>query len=402
VARKYLPRGSAIGLVMSMVIHTDRDLDSGVTTVWLDGDLTWSTVSAVRLALAKCVVECPVAVIVELSGLRADRPGVLSVFPTAARRAARDQGVPVLLCAPGRDIAGPLAASRMFAQVYTGHGDALAAVRDARPRWVHARMAPTPVSASLARVLVGDACLAWDVPHLHYQARTVVSELASNAIEHTAGDFEVTAAQVGIYLRIGVQDHSLVAPRLMTGAPPDPQAPLADRGRGLSIVQFLATHWGATPLDNGKIVWALLRAHPTSATDPDVRHNRVAAHGSMPPAATATQPTSPSQRSAAGRTGIRTARNRFGMSAVPESPGVFSIRPERLTEREVDIVRYLPTVLTVGEIATELYLSVDTVKAHLKSIYRKLDASRRRQAVDRAYELGVITRATPADGGPRG
>jgi len=250
---------------MSMVIRTERDLGSGITTMWLDGDLTWSSVSAVRLALAKCAVECPVAVIVELSGLRTARPGVLTVFPTAARRAARDQGVPVLLCAAGPDIAGSLAAARTFVQVYASHGDATAVVRDARPRWVHARMASTPVSASLARVLVGDACVAWNVSHLHYPARTVVSELASNAIEHVGGDFDVTAAQVGSYLRIGVQDHSVVAPWLLTGAPPDPQAPLADRGRGLSIVQYNATHWGTTPLDDGKIVWALLRAYPVAA-----------------------------------------------------------------------------------------------------------------------------------------
>src|SRR5688572_853948 len=112
---------------MGIMIRTGRDLDSGVTTVWLDGELTWATASSVRTALAKCVVECPVAVIVELSGLRAELSGVLSVFRTAARRAARDHGVPLLLCAAGRDIAGPLAARRTVAQIYTSLGDALAA-----------------------------------------------------------------------------------------------------------------------------------------------------------------------------------------------------------------------------------------------------------------------------------
>ena len=111
---------------MGVVIRTERDLDSGVTTVRLGGELTWATAASVRAALAKCVVECPVAVIVELSGLRAARSGVLSVLPTAARRAARDHGVPLVLCAPRPEHAGPLAASRTFAQVYTSYGDALA------------------------------------------------------------------------------------------------------------------------------------------------------------------------------------------------------------------------------------------------------------------------------------
>jgi DNA-binding CsgD family transcriptional regulator len=332
---------------MGMVIRTDRDLDSGVTTVWLDGELTWATASSVRAALAICVVECPVAVIVELSGLRGEPFGVHGVFRTAARRAARDHGVPLLLCAPGRDIAGPLAASRTFAHVYTSHGDALAAVRDTRPRWVHARMAPAPVSASLARALVGDACLSWNVPHLYYAARTVVSELASRAIEHTAGDFEVTAAQVGRHLRIGVQTHSRLAPRPLTAVPPDPQAPPSDRGWDRP-----STHWGTTALDDGEIVWALFRVDRMSA-----------------------------------------------MSAVSCRREASRIRPERLTEREVNVLRYLPAMLPAGEIATELDLSVNAVKAHMKSIYRKLDASRRREAVDRACELGFIPPTTRSDRG---
>jgi DNA-binding CsgD family transcriptional regulator len=380
---------------MSMMIRTDRDFASGVTTVWLSGDLTWATVSTVRVALAKCVVDHPVAVIVELSGLRAASSALLSVFPTAARRAARDQAVPLLLCAAGRDVAGLLAASRTSVQVYASHDEAVAAVRDGQPRWAQARMAPAPVSASLARGLVGDACLAWNVPHLYEPARLVVSELVANAVEHAGGDIEVNVALVGRYLRIGVRDHSRVAPRLPTAEPPNPLAPLPDRGRGLSIVHDYATQWGATALDDGKIVWALLAAYP--AIDPGVMPKREAADASRPPTAIAAQPTSLAQLAVDRLSEIRAA-NRSATSAGADSLEASQIRPERLTEREVDVVRQLPTMLTVGEIALELNLSISTVKAHMKSIYRKLNASRRREAVDRAYELGVIApTTTPAD-----
>ncbi|HKO83779.1 MAG TPA: LuxR C-terminal-related transcriptional regulator, partial [Actinomycetota bacterium] len=61
-----------------------------------------------------------------------------------------------------------------------------------------------------------------------------------------------------------------------------------------------------------------------------------------------------------------------------------------LSERELDVLRYLPTVLTAGEIAVDLHVSINTIKAHMRSIYRKLDASRRREAVVRARERGIL------------
>jgi DNA-binding CsgD family transcriptional regulator len=62
------------------------------------------------------------------------------------------------------------------------------------------------------------------------------------------------------------------------------------------------------------------------------------------------------------------------------------------TRRELEVLRYLPSMLTAGEIAGELFVSVNTIKAHMRSIYRKLGVSRRRDAVVRAYECGVLRR----------
>ncbi|ONH30939.1 LuxR C-terminal-related transcriptional regulator [Pseudofrankia asymbiotica] len=63
---------------------------------------------------------------------------------------------------------------------------------------------------------------------------------------------------------------------------------------------------------------------------------------------------------------------------------------DRLSERELAVLSYLPTMLTTAEIAAELYVSVNTVKTHLKSIYRKLDVARRRDAVHRARALHLL------------
>ncbi|MFI9642559.1 LuxR C-terminal-related transcriptional regulator [Micromonospora sp. NPDC051925] len=63
---------------------------------------------------------------------------------------------------------------------------------------------------------------------------------------------------------------------------------------------------------------------------------------------------------------------------------------EPLTERELTILRYLQSILSNVEIAGELSLSVNTVKTHVRNIYRKLDATRRREAIRRARDLHLL------------
>lgn len=68
----------------------------------------------------------------------------------------------------------------------------------------------------------------------------------------------------------------------------------------------------------------------------------------------------------------------------PRSPGGDPASLEHLTEREQAVLNYLPTMLKANEIAVDLHVSVNTVKAHLRSLYRKLDAGTRREAVEQA------------------
>jgi LuxR family transcriptional regulator, maltose regulon positive regulatory protein len=53
-------------------------------------------------------------------------------------------------------------------------------------------------------------------------------------------------------------------------------------------------------------------------------------------------------------------------------------------------VKKLAEMLSTEEIADDMFLSVNTVKTHLRSIYRKLAASRRGEAVRRARDLGLL------------
>jgi LuxR family maltose regulon positive regulatory protein len=63
---------------------------------------------------------------------------------------------------------------------------------------------------------------------------------------------------------------------------------------------------------------------------------------------------------------------------------------EALSQREREVLRYVPSVLSAAEIGAELYVSVNTVKAHLRSIYRKLGVNRRRDAVIQAHRRGLL------------
>jgi LuxR family maltose regulon positive regulatory protein len=72
----------------------------------------------------------------------------------------------------------------------------------------------------------------------------------------------------------------------------------------------------------------------------------------------------------------------------PESAAAALADP--LTDRELSVLQFLPTMMTNGEIAADLFVSVNTVKAHLKRIFLKLDVTSKRQAVQRARELGLL------------
>ena len=63
---------------------------------------------------------------------------------------------------------------------------------------------------------------------------------------------------------------------------------------------------------------------------------------------------------------------------------------EPLSQRERDVLGYLPSMLTFLEIGSELYISVNTTKSHVRSIYRKLGVVGRRDAVSRARQLHLL------------
>lgn len=76
--------------------------------------------------------------------------------------------------------------------------------------------------------------------------------------------------------------------------------------------------------------------------------------------------------------------------SAPPRGGDPSPSSDRLTSGELRVLRFLPSNLSAAEIGAELYLSLNTIRTHLRHIYAKFGAHTRTEAVDRARELGLL------------
>jgi LuxR family maltose regulon positive regulatory protein len=86
---------------------------------------------------------------------------------------------------------------------------------------------------------------------------------------------------------------------------------------------------------------------------------------------------------------LQHAEQRIGRDAVRSANRAGAL-VEPLTDRELSILRMLTGVASQREIGAALFLSINTVKAYTKSLYRKLGVASRHDAVATARELGLI------------
>ena len=157
-----------------------------------------------------------------------------------------------LFCAYPASIASDADSADDFAELCHLHSDVVTA-------------APTPVGAEasrgfvgtsqgprLARRFVAETLQTWRLVDLVDDAALVVSELATNAVVHACSDFTVALSRHADGVRIAVADSS--------GDSPQPRYPgwMASGGRGLRVVDTIASRTGHDFVDGGKVVWAEL------------------------------------------------------------------------------------------------------------------------------------------------
>jgi len=72
------------------------------------------------------------------------------------------------------------------------------------------------------------------------------------------------------------------------------------------------------------------------------------------------------------------------------SPALVAELVDPLTDRELEVLSYLPSRLTNAELAERCFVSVNTIKTHMAHIYQKLAVPNRSEAITRARELGLL------------
>src|SRR5690242_16318770 len=171
-------------------VEVTADADTAVTVVAVRGIWGNALRSAAFVAVRTVLGEHPAALVLDLCDCD-DRHGAgASTWLTVSRvAAAMEPPVRVAACLPARTaLHGRLVRTggSYFLPVFGDRSGARAAVAAGGPVTDRLRLSlpPHPDTPALARNLVTDACGAWGLPEVLHRARLVMSELATNAVEH--------------------------------------------------------------------------------------------------------------------------------------------------------------------------------------------------------------------------
>lgn len=107
----------------------------------------------------------------------------------------------------------------------------------------------TPASAGHARRFVESVLSSADLDHLTYTATLLVSELVANAVLHTGTPLTVVVSPDGDRVRVEVHDGSPSLPVRKH------YSTTSGTGRGLLLVERMASDWGSASTGGGKVVW---------------------------------------------------------------------------------------------------------------------------------------------------
>jgi DNA-binding NarL/FixJ family response regulator len=82
--------------------------------------------------------------------------------------------------------------------------------------------------------------------------------------------------------------------------------------------------------------------------------------------------------------------SRLAIDRIQQRNQVAKIRGEQLTEREIEVLKYLQSEKSIASIGQTLHISKNTMKTHLRNVYRKLGVNGRGEAAKKAKENFII------------
>jgi ABC-type transporter Mla MlaB component len=240
------------GAIMPSEVRHRVATDQAFPLVQLAGVLDRETAPEMRSALLDVLAGQPEAVVVDVTDLSLADPAAVGALrdlreETAAWPAAR------------LALADPREPDRWRSTgwpVWPSTSEAFGALgRPDHDRRLALTLQPAVGAARRSRETITEACDRWERSELAGSACIVVTEMVNNVVAHARTPMVVLLAARSEGLAVAVRDESAVVPSF-TGAP----APTAYGGRGMLLIDSVATRWGSLPLAQGKVVWALLSA----------------------------------------------------------------------------------------------------------------------------------------------
>jgi anti-anti-sigma factor len=246
---------------MSAEFSVEVEHTNPVVLVLPRGVLDAYTAPDLRSALLECLAGQPAGVVVDASELSVRDDTGLTVLSSVAQQSQRWPGARFALAAATDEVVAGFI--RMGVDRYMSMwADRSAALRDLSPRpappWSRHRIAPDRDAPGIARAAV----LAFLEDHAAGDgdaAQLVASELVTNAVVHAGTIIDLTLRLVPPLLHIAVRDTGTGHVHIKEIVDES-----SENGRGLLLVDALATAWGSLVPDNGKIVWATVRIHRTA------------------------------------------------------------------------------------------------------------------------------------------
>jgi hypothetical protein len=229
----------------------------GATILTMSGVLDSSTYLTVRDRIVKAGIDQPNTIIVDITDLRAYADSALAVFTSARWHLTVWPEVPmVLVCGHP---SGRRALSRngieRYVAVYGSLDAALSATRTPAMtprRRVRTELPAQAASTAIARAFLTEWLTAWSHPSLIPVGAVVVTVLVENALCHSDGNPALRIETDGRAITIAVEDGNNNLPARREAV--DAGAALT----GLDMIAAVARVWGAAPLPNGKVVWAVI------------------------------------------------------------------------------------------------------------------------------------------------